>query len=77
MQLKGSALIMNIETLCVQGAYSPKNGEPRVMPIVQSTTYKYESSDYMGKLFDLEEDGFFYTRLENPTTNYVEKKLCI
>lgn len=68
---------MNIETLCVQGAYSPKNGEPRVMPIVQSTTYKYESSDYMGKLFDLEEDGFFYTRLENPTTNYVEKKIAM
>lgn len=67
---------MNTETLCVQGAYSPKNGEPRVMPIVQSTTYKYESSDYMGKLFDLEEDGFFYTRLENPTTNCVEKKIA-
>lgn len=67
---------MNIETLCVQEGYNPKNGEPRVMPIVQSTTYKYESSDYMGKLFDLEAEGFFYTRLENPTTNCVEKKIA-
>lgn len=67
---------MNIETLCVQEGYSPKNGEPRVLPICQSTTFKYDSSDYMGKLFDLEESGFFYTRLANPTSNAVEKKIA-
>ena len=67
---------MNIETLCVQEGYSPNNGEPRVMPICQSTTFKYDSSDYMGKLFDLEESGFFYTRLANPTSNAVEKKIA-
>ena len=67
---------MKIETLCVQEGYTPKNGEPRVLPICQSTTFKYDSSDYMGKLFDLEESGFFYTRLANPTSNAVEKKLA-
>lgn len=67
---------MNIETICVQEGYEPKNGEPRVLPIVQSTTFKYDSSDYMGKLFDLEESGFFYTRLANPTANAVEKKIA-
>lgn len=67
---------MKIETLCVQEGYSPKNGEPRVVPICQSTTFKYDSSDYMGKLFDLEESGFFYTRLANPTSNAVEKKIA-
>lgn len=67
---------MKIETLCVQEGYSPKNGEPRVVPICQSTTFKYDSSDYMGKLFDLEEAGFFYTRLSNPTANAVEKKIA-
>lgn len=67
---------MKIETLCIQEGYSPKNGEPRVLPICQSTTFKYDSSDYMGKLFDLEESGFFYTRLANPTSNAVEKKLA-
>ena len=67
---------MNIETLCVQEGYSPNNGEPRVLPICQSTTFKYDSSDYMGKLFDLEESGFFYTRLANPTSNAVEKKIA-
>lgn len=67
---------MKIETLCVQEGYEPKNGEPRVLPICQSTTFKYDSSDYMGKLFDLEESGFFYTRLANPTSNAVEKKLA-
>ncbi len=67
---------MKIETLCVQEGYSPKNGEPRVLPIVQSTTYKYDSSDYMGKLFDLEESGFFYTRIGNPTAAAVEKKIA-
>lgn len=67
---------MKIETLCVQEGYSPKNGEPRVVPICQSTTFKYDSSDYMGKLFDLEESGFFYTRLANPTASAVEKKIA-
>lgn len=67
---------MKIETKCVQEGYTPKNGEPRVLPIVQSTTFKYDSSDYMGKLFDLEESGFFYTRLANPTSNAVEKKIA-
>ena len=67
---------MNIETLCVQEGYSPNHGEPRVLPICQSTTFKYDSSDYMGKLFDLEESGFFYTRLANPTSNAVEKKIA-
>lgn len=67
---------MKLETICVQEGYSPKNGEPRVVPIVQSTTFKYESSDFMGKLFDLEESGYFYTRLANPTSGAVEKKLA-
>lgn len=67
---------MKLETLCVQEGYTPKNGEPRVLPIVQSTTFKYESSDFMGKLFDLEESGYFYTRLANPTAGAVEKKLA-
>ena len=67
---------MKIETLCVQEGYTPKNGEPRVLPIVQSTTYKYDSSDFMGKLFDLEEPGFFYTRIGNPTAAAVEKKIA-
>lgn len=67
---------MKLESICVQEGYEPKNGEPRVLPIVQSTTFKYDSSDYMGKLFDLEESGFFYTRLANPTSNAVEKKIA-
>lgn len=67
---------MNIETKCVQSGYKPKNGEARVLPIYQSTTFKYDSSDYMGKLFDLEEDGFFYTRLANPTAAAVEEKIA-
>lgn len=65
-----------ISTKCVQSGYSPKNGEPRVVPIAQSTTYKYDSAQTMGKLFDLEEDGFFYTRLANPTLDAVEKKIA-
>lgn len=68
---------MNINTLCVQAGYEPKNGDPRVIPIVQSTTYAYDSADTMGKLFDLEADGFFYTRLANPTLDWVEKKIAI
>lgn len=64
-----------IETKCLQEGYKPQNGEPRILPIYQSTTYKYDSSEHMGKLFDLEEDGFFYTRLANPTTACVEEKI--
>ncbi|MBQ6020518.1 MAG: PLP-dependent transferase, partial [Clostridia bacterium] len=60
-----------IETKAVQSGYTPKNGEPRVLPIVQSTTYKYDSSEDMGKLFDLEASGYFYTRLQNPTNDAV------
>ena len=59
---------MRIETNCVQAGYTPQNGEPRVLPIVQSTTYKYESSEQMGRLFDLEESGYFYTRKTRPMT---------
>ena len=57
-----------IETKCIQSGYTPKNGEPRVLPIYQSTTFKYETSEQMGRLFDLEESGYFYTRLQNPPT---------
>ncbi len=60
----------------MQAGYQPKNGEPRVLPIAQSTTYKYDSSETVGKLFDLEEEGFFYTRLANPTVDAVEKKIA-
>lgn len=67
---------MKIETMCIQEGYKPKNGEPRVLPIYQSTTYKYDSSEFMGKLFDLEEEGFFYTRLANPTAAAVEEKIA-
>ena len=63
-------------TVCVQGGYEPKNGEPRVVPIVQSTTFKYESSEQMGNLFDLKEPGYFYTRLANPTNDAVANKIC-
>ena len=66
----------HVNTHCVQTGYTPKNGEPRVLPIVQSTTYKYESSDQMGRLFDLEEDGYFYSRLQNPTSDAVARKIC-
>ena len=66
----------NIETKCVQSGWQPKNGEPRVLPIIQSTTFKYESSDEMGALFDLEKSGYFYSRLQNPTNDYVAQKIC-
>lgn len=66
----------NIETKCVQGGYTPGNGEPRQIPIVQSTTFKYATSEDMGKLFDLEASGYFYTRLQNPTNDYVAAKIC-
>lgn len=65
-----------IETKCIQSGWNPGNGEPRVLPIYQSTTFKYESSDQMGRLFDLEESGYFYTRLQNPTNDYVAAKIC-
>ncbi len=67
---------MEKETICVQAGWKPKNGEPRVLPIYQSTTYKYETSEQMGKLFDLEESGYFYTRLQNPTNDCVAAKIC-
>ena len=65
-----------IDTKCVQGGYTPKNGEPRQIPIIQSTTFKYDTSEHMGKLFDLEEEGYFYTRLQNPTNDMVAAKIC-
>lgn len=65
-----------IETTCVQGGYTPGNGEPRQIPIVQSTTFKYETSEDMGKLFDLEASGYFYSRLQNPTCDYVAAKIA-
>ncbi|MDO4381271.1 MAG: O-acetylhomoserine aminocarboxypropyltransferase/cysteine synthase [Clostridia bacterium] len=65
-----------LNTKCLHSGYSPKNGEPRVLPIVQSTTYKYDSSEEMGRLFDLEESGYFYTRLANPTNDAVAAKLA-
>lgn len=64
------------ETLCVQAGWAPKKGEPRVLPIYQSTTFKYETSEQMAKLFDLEESGFFYTRLQNPTNEAVARKIA-
>ncbi len=66
----------NLDTICVQGGYSPKSGEPRVAPIVQSTTYAYEKASELADLFDLKADGYFYTRLANPTVDVFEKKLC-
>ncbi len=65
-----------IETTCVQGGYTPKNGEPRQVPIIQSTTFKYNTSEDMGKLFDLEASGYFYSRLQNPTCDTVAAKIC-
>lgn len=64
------------ETICIQSGWKPKNGEPRVLPIYQSTTYKYETSQQMGRLFDLEESGYFYSRLQNPTSDCVAQKIC-
>ena len=63
-------------TICVQGGWQPKNGEPRQLPIVQSTTFKYDTSEHMGRLFDLEEEGYFYTRLQNPTNDAVAAKIA-
>lgn len=67
---------MNINTTCVQGGYTPGNGEPRQIPVVMSTTFKYDTSEDMGKLFDLEASGYFYSRLQNPTNDYVAAKIC-
>lgn len=67
---------MKIETKCVQAGYTPKNGEPREIPIVQSTTFKYDTSEDMGRLFDLEASGYFYSRLQNPTCDFVAAKIA-
>jgi len=67
---------MKRETTCIQGGYTPKNGESRMIPIIQSTTFKYDTSEDMGKLFDLEASGYFYTRLQNPTNDMVAAKIC-
>ena len=67
---------MNRDTICVQGGYNPGNGEPRQIPIIQSTTFKYATSEDMGKLFDLEAEGYFYSRLQNPTCDAVARKIC-
>lgn len=65
-----------IETKCIQSGWEPKKGEPRVVPVYQSTTFKYDTSDQMGRLFDLEDAGYFYTRLQNPTNDAVAAKIC-
>lgn len=67
---------MELETKCIQAGYEPKNGESRMIPIIQSTTFKYDTSEDMGKLFDLEAEGYFYSRLANPTTDMVAAKIC-
>ena len=67
---------LRTETLCIQAGYAPGNGEPRQLPIIQSTTFKYATSEDMGKLFDLEADGYFYSRLANPTCDAVAAKIC-
>lgn len=67
---------MKKETICVQAGWKPTCGEPRILPIYQSTTFKYDTSEQMGKLFDLEESGYFYTRLQNPTNDCVAAKIC-
>ena len=66
----------SMETTCIQGGWQPKNGEPRKIPIVQSTTFRYETSEAMGRLFDLEDSGYFYTRLQNPTNDLVAAKIA-
>lgn len=67
---------LGLGTRCVQAGYSPKNGEPRQIPIIQSTTFKYESSAEMGRLFDLEASGYFYSRLQNPTNDAVAARIA-
>ena len=66
----------SMDTICVQGGWQPENGGPRQLPIIQSTTFKYSSSDAMGALFDLKAEGYFYTRLQNPTNDAVAAKIC-
>ena len=68
---------LGLGTRCVQAGYSPKNGEPRQIPIIQSTTFKYESSAEMGRLFDLEASGYFYSRLQNPTNDAVAARATV
>ena len=67
---------LNLGTLCVRAGYTPKNGEPVEPPIVQSTTFKYDTSEAMARLFDLEDAGYFYTRLQNPTSDAVAAKIA-
>ena len=69
-------MTMKRETKCIQAVYEPKNGESRMIPIIQSTTFKYDTSEDMGKLFDLEAQGYFYSRLQNPTNDFVAAKIC-
>ena len=76
MPTEGRMHMSGIETRCVQGGYNPGNGEPRQIPIIQSTTFKYDTSEDMGKLFDLEASGYFYSRLQNPTCDTVAAKIC-
>ena len=73
---KERSRMKHINTICVQGGYTPGNGEPRQIPIIQSTTFKYSTSEDMGKLFDLEASGYFYTRLQNPTNDHVAAKIA-
>ncbi len=68
--------MMEKDTMCVQSGWKPGNGQPRLMPVIQSTTFKYDSSEQMGRLFDLEDSGYFYTRLQNPTNDMVAQKIC-
>ncbi len=75
-QRKDDDPMKHINTICVQGGYTPGNGEPRQIPIIQSTTFKYDTSEDMGKLFDLEASGYFYTRLQNPTNDLVAAKIA-
>ena len=67
---------LRVASLCVQGGYEPKNGEPIEVPIIQSTTFKYDNSEEMAMLFDLKKEGYFYTRLQNPTNDAVAKKIA-
>ena len=67
---------MKFDTSCLHAGYRPGNGEPRNIPIIQSTTFRYETSEDMGKLFDLQASGYFYTRLQNPTSDAVAARLC-
>ena len=66
----------SIETKCIQSGWKPTVGEPRILPIYQSTTFKYDTSEQMGDLFDLKASGYFYTRLQNPTNDFVAAKIC-